>query len=83
MHLNHNDERAKAYIGKYYGVLALDESREGILYAGNNIELPHIALLHPFSGRRWKVWERPGLPDKNVFLADLREYERLEREGMV
>lgn len=48
-----------------------------MLYAGNNIELPHIAPLHPISGHRWKVWEGPGLPDKSVFLADLKEYEMI------
>lgn len=55
LHLNLNDKRAKAYIRKYYGILALDEGREGMLYAGNNIKLLHIALLHLFSRRRWNV----------------------------
>lgn len=86
MQLNHNDERAKAYIGKYYGVFALDEESKGMVIAGNNrkiIQLPHIALLDPFSGHRWKVWDGPGLPDKNEFLADLRDYEMAGEGGSV
>lgn len=79
MQLNHNDERAEAYFGKYYGFLYLDEKSEGMLCAGNNrkiiIQLPHIALLDPVSGYRWKVWEGPGLPDKDRFLADISEFE--------
>lgn len=79
LQFNHNDERAEAYFGKYYGVLYLDEGSEGMLYAGNNrkiiMQLPHIALLDPVSGYRWKVWEGPGLPDKDWFLADMSEFE--------
>lgn len=48
--LNHNDERAKAYIGECYGDLALDEGREGRLYARNNIELPHICTVASLFG---------------------------------
>ncbi len=86
LQLNHNGERAKAYIGKYYGVFALDEESEGMVIAGNNrkiIQLPHIALLDPFSGHRWKVWDGPGLPDKNEFLAYLRDYEMAGEGGSV
>lgn len=86
LQLNHNDDRAKAYIGKYYGVLAIGGESEGMLYAGKSrktIQLSHIALLDPFSGHRWKVWDGPGLPDKNVFLADLREYEMAGEGGLV
>lgn len=79
LQLDRKDERAKAYFGKYYGVLYLDEDSEGILSASNNgkmiMQLPHIALLDPVSGHRWKSWERPGLPNKDLFLADLCEYE--------
>lgn len=79
LQLNHNDVRAEAYFGKYYGFLYVEEDSAGILYAGNNretiIQLPHIALLDPVSGYRWKVWEGPGLPDKERFLADMSEYE--------
>ena len=78
LQINHNDERAEAYFGKYYGVLDLDEESQGIVCAGNNrkcLQLPHIALLDPVSGHRWKVWDGPGLPDKDRFLADLSEYE--------
>ena len=79
LQLNHNDERAEAYFGKYYGFLYLEENSEGSLCAGNDgkiaIQLPHIALLDPVSGHRWKIWEGPGLPDKDRFLADMSEYE--------
>lgn len=59
---------------------------EGILYAGNDrkiIKLPPIALSDLFSGHRWKVWDGPGWPDKDVFLADLREYEMVGEGGLV
>ena len=78
LQLNHNDEGAEAYFGKYYGVMELDEDGKGLLCARNNrkiMQLPHIALLDPVSGYRWEVWEGPGLPDKDRFLADLSEYE--------
>ena len=84
LQLNHNDERAEAYFGKYYGVLDVDEESEGMLCAGNHrkiIQLPHIALLDPVSGHRWKVWDGPGLPDKDRFLADLSEYEMVGEGG--
>lgn len=85
LQINHNDERAKAYIGNYYGIFALDEESGGMVVAGNNrkiIQLPHIAVLDPFSGHRWKVWDGPGLPDKSAFLADLKEYEMAGEGGL-
>ncbi|MCJ1346899.1 hypothetical protein MMC31_005119 [Peltigera leucophlebia] len=78
LQLNHSDARAEAYFGKYYGVKYVHEESEGMLCAGNHhkiIQLPHIALVDPVSGRRWKIWNGPGLPDKDRFLADLSEYE--------
>lgn len=79
MQLNYNDERAEAYFEKYYGVLNLAEEGEGLLVAGNDrkviMKLPHIALLDPVSGYRWKIWEGPGMPDKDLFLADMSEYQ--------
>lgn len=79
LQLNYNDERAEAYFGKYYGVLNPDDESEGMLVAGNDrkviMKLPHIALLDPVSGYRWKIWEGPGLPDRDRFLADMSEYQ--------
>lgn len=78
LQLDQKDERVESYLGKYYGDFDLDEEGEEMNFAGNNrkfIRLPHIALLDPVSGHRWKVWDGPGLPDKDLFLADLCEYE--------
>lgn len=84
LQLDQNDERAKTYLGIYYDVFDLDEGGEGIVCAGNIrkfIKLPHIAILDPISRHRWKVWDGPGLPDKNLFLADLCEYEMVGEGG--
>lgn len=84
MQLDQNDERAKTYFEIYYDVFDLDEEGEGTVCAGNNrkfIKLPHIALLDPHLGHRWKVWDVPGLPDKDLFLADLCEYEMAGEGG--
>lgn len=79
LQLNYNDPRAEAYFGHYYGFLYPYEESEGMLCALNDrkilIKLPHIALLDPVSGHRWKIWEGPGLPDKDRFLADMSEFE--------
>lgn len=85
LQLNYNDERAEAYFGKYYGFLNLDEESEGKLCAGNDgkivMRLPHIAFLDPVSGYRCKIWEGPGLPDKDRFLADMSEYQMVGERG--
>lgn len=87
MQLDHNDERADAYRERYYGGFDLDdEDGEEMECAaqGNNhtfIQLPHIALLDPISGHRWKVWNGPGVPDKDLLLADLSEYEMVGEGG--
>ena len=87
LQLDHNDERADAYRERYYGGFDLDvEDGEEMECAaqGNNhtfIQLPHIALLDPMSGQRWKVWNGPGVPDKDLLLADLSEYEMVGEGG--
>lgn len=93
MQLDHNDERADAYLEKYYGDFDLDEEEEEDKKEGEGMEcaaqgknhtfiqLPHIALLDPISGERWKVWNGPGVPDKDLFLADLSEYEMVGEGG--
>lgn len=80
LQLDQKDERVGSYLGTYYGVFDLDEEGEKVVCARNNrkfLRLPHIALLDPVSGHRWKVWDGPGLPDKDLFLADLCEYEMI------
>lgn len=76
LQLNYDDERADGYFERYYGALVPDEG-EGIESGSNRktMQLPHISLLDPVSGHRWKVWDGPGLPDKDLFLADMCEYE--------
>lgn len=84
LQLDLNDERVKPYLGIYYGVVDLDGEGEEMGCAGNNrkvVRLPHIALLDPVSGHRWKVWDGPGLPDKDLFLADLCEFEMVGEGG--
>lgn len=84
MQLDQKDERVEPYLRIYYDVFDLDGEGEGMIWAANNrkfLRLPHIALLDPVSGHRWKVWNGPGLPDKDLFLADLCEYEMVGEGG--
>lgn len=84
LQLDHKDARVGSYLGTYYGAFDIDEDGEKVVCASNNrkfLRLPHIALVDPISGHRWKVWEGPGLPDKDLFLADLCEYEMVGEGG--
>ena len=85
LQLDKKDGRIGSYLETYYGVFNLDEEGERVVCASNNnrksLQLPHIALLDPVSGHRWKVWDGPGLPNKDLFLADLCEYEMVGEGG--
>lgn len=84
LQLDQSDERVESYLGIYYEVFDLDEEGEVMVCNHNNrkfLRLPHIALLDPVSGHRWKVWGGPGLPDRDLFLADLCEYEMIGEGG--
>lgn len=84
LQLDQKDARVGSYLGTYYGAFDIDEEGEKVVCASNNRKfplLPHIALVDPISGHRWEVWDGPGLPDKDLFLADLCEYEMVGEGG--